>query len=261
MGTLRRCAVPLVLLLGAACGDAGPAPDRVLSAAGAVGEEAPAPVPTTSTTIPTPVAPTTMTTTTRAAPVATTATTARRTRTTRAPVTATPSIAGYSPAPPPPGVLPDGYGGYGGVTSRSAGGVTVELAVYAREQYFGEMTQVGVQVAHPENVAISSVKIDFGNGHVVPSTPLASWTCGSTQDASAGSNYVYPEPGTFRITATATFVTCMGVPGMLIGPYNPPPTGLVGPWFPQPHEAVSAGMDVLQRPDRPPRPVGPPPGP
>ncbi len=252
----------MILLLAAACGGAGNAPDRVLSAAAAATEDAPAPSSTVTSTSTT-AAP--ATTTEKPVPVTTAAprtTVVRRAPTTRAPVTSTPPIAGYSPAPPPPGVQADGYGGYGGVTRGTTGPVEIELSVYPREQYLGEIVQVAARVSHPESVAITSIRIDFGNGHVVSGSQGLGWYCGpQTQDAGAGAWYTYPAPGTFRITATATFVACMGVPGMWIGPYFPPPAGLQGPWFPEPHQAVTAGMDMLQRPDRPPRPVGPPPGP
>jgi hypothetical protein len=265
MRPLRRCAVLLVLLLAAACGDAGPSPDRVLSAAGAASEEAPPEVPApSSTTTSTAAAAVVTTTTKRPAPVTTSPpTTVARTRTTRPPATPTPPIDGYSPAPPPPGVEADGYGGYGGVTHASNGGVELELMVYPREQYLGEMVQVGAQVSKPDSVAITSVKIDFGNGHLVTGSPGLGWYCGpSTYHAGASTGgYVYPAPGTYTITATVTFVACMGMPGMWIGPHMPPPAGLQGPWFPEPHQAVSASMGMLQRPDRHPPPVGPPPGP
>ena len=177
-------------------------------------------------------------------------------------MTPSPPIAGYAPAPPPPGVAADGYGGYGGFTEVSAGPVTLELSVYPREQYFGEMAQVWATVSHPENVAITSLKLDYGNGQVVSGGLANGWYCNTAQNASVGNNgYVYPAPGSFRITATVTFVTCIGIPGAYIGPPQPPPTGLVGPWFPEPHQSLSAAIPVLQRPDRPPPPVGPPPGP
>jgi hypothetical protein len=121
---------------------------------------------------------------------------------------------------------------------------------------------VWAKVSHPENVAVTSLKVDYGNGQVLTSSVANSWYCNTAQDAAAGnSGYVYPAPGSFRITATVTFVTCMGIPGAYIGPPLPSPAGLVGPWFPEPHQSVSAGMPYLQRPDRPPRPVGPSPGP
>ena len=255
MGAVRRCAVPLVLLLASACGDAGP--DRVLAAAGEVAEEPPAPTTTTSAPPPRTAAPTTTSTTKPPAP-ATTATTARRTQTSKVPVTPAPPIAGYSPAPPPPGVEPDGYGGYGGVTTVSANGLTLELHVYAREQYFGSTTQVWAQVAHPIGVAVTAITIDFGNGHVVNATPLPRWNCGSPDDAPASANYTYPAAGRFRVTVTASALPCMALPDSPIawGPAGAGPPGA----NPQP-QTVIAGIDVLQRADAPPPPVGPPPGP
>jgi len=268
MRRLRRCAVVVpLLLLAAACNDPIPGATKKLTAAEAAPpEEAVAAVTTPSTTTSTSTSTTAVprtTTTLRAAPAPTEVpTTMRSTPPGRVPVTPAPPIAGYSPAPPPPGVDADGYGGYGGVTSASAGGVEVELSVYPREQYFGENVQVGVRVSHPEHMAITSIKVDYGNGHVVTSPPANSWYCNTAQPAGFGSSsYVYPAHGTFRITATATYVPCMGIPGAYVLPHVPPPGGSLEPRFREPHQAVSAGMDLLQRPDRPPRPVGPPPGP
>ncbi len=152
---------------------------------------------------------------------------------------------------------------YGGVTATTAAGVTVELRVYPREQYLGEMMQVGFKVERPEGISVTSMKLDYGNGHVVTFGPQNNWYCGTAGDAGNSNWYTYPAPGTFRISATVTVVNCMGgIPGgVWIGPHFPPPAGLIGPWFPEPHQAVTAGMDILQRPDRHPRPVGPPPGP
>ncbi|MDP1803743.1 MAG: hypothetical protein Q8K72_01115, partial [Acidimicrobiales bacterium] len=202
---VRRYLVACFFLLAAACGgSAGSEADQILAAAGGAEEEAPIarPIPTSTTAAPPSTAPATTTTTKRPAPTTTVAPPPRP-RTTRVPVTPSPPIAGYSPAPPPPGVEPDGYGGYGGVTSVSAGGIAVELHVYAREQYFEQPTQVWVSVAHPVGVAITAITIDYGNGHVVNATPLARWTCGSPDDAPASANYTYPAPGRFRVTATA----------------------------------------------------------
>ena len=256
MGSRRRYAIPLVLLLAAACGDAGPQSEGVLSAATESASQE-APVTSTSTSISTTTTAAPATTTTRPAPATTPTTTPRRTQTTRVPVTPAPPLARYSPTPPPPGVEPDGYGGYGGVTTASANGLTLELHVYAREQYRGSPTQVWVEVAHPVGVAVTAITIDFGNGHVVNATPLPRWSCGSADDAPASAVYTYPVPGRFRVTATANALPCMAMPA---APGGWGPAG-AGPWGPAtPPQAVSAGMDVLQRADAPPPPVGPPPG-
>ena len=252
MRALRRYLVACFFLLAVACGgSAGPPADQVLSVAGLASTE---PAPSTTVTTATTLAP--ATTTKRPAP-ATTVAPPPRTRTTRVPVTPSPPIAGYSPAPPPPGVDPDGYGGYGGVTTVSAGGIAVELHVYAREQYFEQPTQVWVSVAHPVGVAITAITIDYGNGHVVNATPLARWTCGSPDDAPASANYTYPAPGRFRVTATASALPCMALPEV---PGGWGPAGAGPPGMNPSPQKVSAGIDVLQRGDRPPPPVGPPPG-
>lgn len=266
MGRLRLSAAPVVLLLAVACTDPGPVPgsDRVLSAAGTASAEAPPPLPPpTSSTTAVAVAVTVAAPPTTKVAVAP-STTVRRTATTRAPATATPPIEGYSPAPPPPGVDADGYGGYGGVTDTTVGGSTVTLWVYPREQYLGETMQVAAQVSGKD--AIRSLTIDFGNGYVHTSPKQYSWDC-ATEARNAGDSkwYVYPAPGQFRITATAVVVPCEIYPG--------PPAGTIGPdglplsTAPMPlspvgvPQTVSAGMDVLQRPDRHLPPVGPSPGP
>lgn len=264
MGPLRRRAVPFVLLLAAACGTTGPAPDRVLSATGTASPEAPATVPTTTAT--TAAAPTTTkpVLTSTSTTVRRAATTVARSAPTRAPAPSTPPIAGYSPAPPPPGVVADGYGGYGGVTDTTVGGSTVTLWVYPREQYLGETMQVAAEVTGKD--AIRSLTIDFGNGYVLTSPRQYSWDC-ATEDRKAGDSkwYVYPAPGQYRITATAVVVPCgihPGPPAGTIGPDGQPLSTDPMPLSPigTPH-TVSAGMDVLQRPDRHLPPVGPSPGP
>lgn len=263
MGRLRLAAAPVVLLLAVACTDPGPVPgsDRVLSAAGTASAEAPAslPTPTSTTTAVTVTAPPPTTKVAVAPP-----TMVRRTATTRVPATATPPIAGYSPAPPPPGVDADGYGGYGGVTDSTVGGTTVTLWVYSWEQYLGETMQVAAQVSSKD--AIRSLIIDFGNGYVLTSPRQYSWDCATeTRDAGDSKWYVYPAPGQFRITATAVIVPCgihPGPPAGTIGPDGQPLSTAPMPLSPigTPH-SVSAAMDVLQRPDRHLPPVGPSPGP
>ena len=255
-------AMAVVVLAATACGGdaAAPAPERVLTAAGAASEEAPA--PTTTPSPPTTVAPPTTSTTKRPAP----ATTVKpATATTRVPVTPAPPIAGYSPAPPPPGVQADGYGGYGGVTTVSKGGVAVTLSVYPREQYFGEVVQVGASAGHPAEVAITALTIDFGNGHIIAGPQTQAWGCGTAKDANEGRWYTYPAAGLYRISVTVTFVPCTvlpGPPGGWVLPDGQPAVGMPLPWIASgPPDTVTAGMDMLQRPDRPPRPVGPPPGP
>jgi hypothetical protein len=247
MGPLRRCAVPLVLLLAAACGDAGagPEPGRVLAAAGASGEEAPVftapPIPPVLPSITT-IA--TTTTTRRPAPVPTTTTSTAvpRTSTTRA----------------PSGVTEDGLGG---LAEATVAGVKLEMSAYPLERYFGEDVHVGASVIHPPGTAITSLKLDLGNGHVVTGQPSTGWYCEATGNAGISDWYVYPAPGTYKITATFTFVACQGIPGMYVGPHFPRPEGLVGPWFPEPHQSATAAINVTTRPDRRPLPVGTVPGP
>jgi hypothetical protein len=250
-----RAAVPIVLVVAAGCGGP-PAGTRTITAAGASRSDVVAAEQATTTTAIT--APTTVkatgavpgpTTTTR--PVSPPTTVRRPTTATTPPAATTPPVAPYAPGPPPPGVLPDGYGGYGGVTTTSTGGTTVTLHVYAREQYLGEQVQVRAEASTAG--IVTSIRFDFGDGHVVAEAPLPNWYC-STQvrDAPAAANYVYPAPGRYTVAVIVTVAPCTFMPG---------PPGLAGPGVPTgPPVDVRAGIDVLQRADPPPRPVGPSPG-
>jgi hypothetical protein len=251
MGPLRWRAVPFVLLLAAACGGAGARPDRVLSAAATASPEAPATVPpTTATTM----APTTTTTwpVLTSTTVRPSITTLGRSTTTRPPATATPASAGYAPPAPPPGVVADGYGGYGGVATTTADDATVALSLYPREQYFGEPVQVGVEVTTKEFVA---VKIDMGNGATFDVTTARGGQCSAEPRTASGGApyYVYPAPGQYRIRAIVTVIPCIPIPG--------PPGSPPGAPSPFERHIVEASIGVNERPDTPPRPIGPPPGP
>ena len=242
-----------MLVLAAGCSDptSGDGPDRVLSAAGTAVPEAPVTVPpptTVTTTAPTTVTRPAVTSTT----VRRTATTAPRPATTRVPVTPAPPIAGYSRTPPPPGVVADGYGGYGGVTTKSFDEVTVELSVYPRESYFGEPVQVRVELTTTE---MASVKIDMGNGTVFdPAGDGGVCSIEPHKGYGGAPFYVYPEPGQYTIRAIVTMIPCIAIPGP---PGSPP--GAPSP-FASDRYTVEVSMGFIQRPDRPPPPVGPPPG-
>jgi len=114
----------------------------------------------------------------------------------------------------------DGHGGYGGVTTVTVPDATVELSLYPREQYFGENVQVRVEVTTKERRRSTSTR---------------------------------PPANTIR--ATVTIIPCISIPG-------PPgsPAGAPSPFASDRRtlDAVSIGLN--QRPDRPPPPVGPPPG-
>ena len=246
----------LLLALGAGCGGQGAGTDDAVAVAAGSAVD-PVPLPTTSVPVaatapspapspPTPPAPPTTrrpATTTTAAPRVTTA-------------GPRPAQSGrpYAPPPPEPGVAPWGVSGYGGEATVTAHDTTVVLRVYPREQYAGEMFQIGVEVTTTE--AVRSVKVDMGNGTVVD-LAARGWTCSrEPRRVSAGApHYRYPTPGDYRIRALVTVVPC-NVP--IAGPPELPPAA------PSPFEkdvvVVEAGMAVEQRPDRPPPPVGPPPG-
>lgn len=139
------------------------------------------------------------------------------------------------------------------------------LQVYPRQQYLGERVQVSVTVAG--TTAIRSIVIDLGDGTVVHAPQLHSWSCPpSPREAGAGvPAHVYAAPGTYRVSAVVTAVPCSilpGPPGGWTGPDGQPAVGMPTPWVPAgPDRTVSAAIGVHQRPDRPPPPVGPPPGP
>lgn len=258
---MGRLAFALGLAAGvlAGCGGSGGSPgvERTLSAAGS-GSETVSPEAATATTPATP-APEVDTTvvvrpraTASAAPRGTVA------------AGAAPATGGYSPPPPPPGVQPDGYNGYGGVSTVTAEGTTVTLRVYPREQYMGERVQVGVEVAG--TTAVRAIRIDLGDGTVVDSPQTYAWNCpASSRPLGAGvPAHVYPAPGVYRITVAVTAVPCQilpGPPGGWTGPDGQPAVGMPLPWAPAgPDQALSVSIAVNQRSDRPPPPVGAPPG-
>lgn len=255
-GTVRitRLAAVLAALVATVGCSSGPSDgERTLVAAGArVGEVQ---VATSSTTVT--VAPPTT--------VAVATTVKSHPSTGRPAARSAPRSKGYSPAPPQAGVTPDGYGGYGGTATVSGAGGAVTLRVYPREQYVGERFQVGVVVAG--STAVRSIRIDLGDGTVEQSTPLRSWECPTAARETHGSAgpHMYANPGTYRITATVTVVPCAiseGPPGGWTLPDGRPAVDMPVPWRPTgPDQALSVSMDVLQRGDSPPRPVGPPPGP
>jgi hypothetical protein len=151
-------------------------------------------------------------------------------------------------------VVVDGYGGYGGIATTTGEGATVALSLYPREQYFGERVQVGVEVTTKEFV---TVKVDMGNGTVFDVVAVRGGQCSAEpRTASAGTpSYVYPAPGQYTIRAIVTVIPCIAIPGP---PGSPP--GAPSP-FASDRYTVEASIGLNQRPDRPPRPVGPPPGP
>ena len=257
MRRLRSGAVQLLALvvLGSACGGStaigtgGDGPADVAVAAGSVSQELPAPT-TTVTSPPTTLAPPPTPPPPRPKP--TTSTTRRP-----APPPAGPpgAQAGkpYAPPPPPPGVVASGYGGYGGIATTTAHNATVSLSLYPREQYFGEGVQVGVEVKTTDFVR--SIKVDMGNGTVFDVVAVRGGTCSRElrMVSGGGPYYVYPAPGHYLIRAIVTVVPCIPMAG--------PPE--LPPGAPSPFEehTVEASIYLDQRADRPPRPVGPPPGP
>ena len=170
------------------------------------------------------------------------------------------AAAEYAPPPPPPGVQPYGTGGYGGTSTVTGDGTTVTLSVYPREQYMGERVQVGLEVTG--TTAVTAMRIDLGDGTVGPRRDGGSCPTGRR---SMGATHVYSAPGTYHITATVTAVPCQilpGPPGGWTGPDGLPAVGMPSPWIPAgPEQVLSVTIPVMQRPDRPPPPVGPPPGP
>ena len=233
-----------MLLAAAACGGgAGPDAGRTLSAAGSTGEEAPAPtVPApTTTSPPTTAAPATTTTTERAAPT----TTARP-----APPTTT-----AAPAPRTRGPYPPGVSGTTVSATTTSGSTTLSLRLFPGDQYFGERIQVGMDLSSRD--AVRSVKVDFGNGTVVDAT-LSGFNCPGTVRSlhPAAPSYTYPAPGRYVVRAIVTEAPCIPFPA------TPPPgfpSEAPDPFSPD--RVVEVSLTFEQAPDRPPRPVGPPPGP
>ena len=242
MGPRLRYAVVLVLLLAAACGDGSPHPERILTAAGEP-VTAEAVVTTTTTTS----APATTTSTTR--PPAPTTTAAPVVRTT-APRPA-PAPAPVAAPPPAAGVEPWGYGGYGGRTSATAHGATAALQVYPRRQYFGEPVQVSVEVTSPSFI---TAKADMGNGTVREVLLVAKCSTATAPHTATGGAgfYVYPAPGQYVIRLLVTVIPCIAIPG--------PPGSPPGAPDPFERHTFEVAMAFEQRADRPPPPVGPPPG-
>ena len=249
--------VPAAAVLAACGGSAGPGVERTLTAAGS-GGEAVSPETTSTPVLPT-MAPV-VSTTVQVRPRPTTAPAPRAT-VAAGPATATE----YAPPPPPAGVQPDGYGGYGGVSTATAEGTTVTLRVYPREQYMGERVQVGLEVAGA--TAVRAIRLDLGDGTVVDSPQTHTWSC-PTASRRVGDGvpaHVYGAPGVYRVTVTVTAVPCQilpGPPGGWTGPDGQPAVGMPTPWVAAgPEQVLSVSIPVHQRPDRPPPPVGPPPGP
>ena len=126
---------------------------------------------------------------------------------------------------------------------------TVALSLYPREQYFGEPVQVRVEVTTKE---MASVKIDMGNGTVFDGG--GGGVCSVEPHSAHGGApfYVYPAPGQYTIRAIVTVIPCIAIPG--------PPGSPAGAPSPFERRTVEASIGLNQRPDRPPPPVGPPPG-
>lgn len=236
----RRLAFALVLVLAAACAGPGQGDDRVAVAAGSAAQEVPAP---TSTSQPAP-APTTSTTQ-RPAPTTTS--------TTRAP--APPTTARPAPAPTRPrGPYPPGVSGTTLSATTTAGDTTLTMKLFPADQYFGENIQVRMELATRD--AVRSVKVDFGNGTVVDATPPA-FTCpGAVRALNPGApTYTYPAPGRYVVRAIVTSAPCVPFPA------TPPPgfpSEVPDPLHPD--RVVEVAITFDQAPDRPPPPVGPPPG-
>ena len=232
-------------LLTAAC--AGPTPDRVAVAAGSAAEQIP--VPSTTTTV-VPPAPTTT------KPVVTSATTPA-TPTTRTPTTRTPTTAHPPPAAAPRtrGPYPPGVSGTTLSATTTSGDTTLSLSFFPADQFFGERIRVGVELTTRD--AVRSVKVDFGNGTVVDATPPGFNCPGTVRPLyPGGAVYTYPAPGRYVVKAIVTSVPC--IPFVATPPPGFP-TEAPDPF--SPGHTVEVAVTYEQAPDRPPPPVGPPPGP
>jgi hypothetical protein len=237
MGPLRRCAVPLVLLLAVACGSPDAGPDTTLSAAGGTAGAEPAPA-VTSSTPPTTVAPVTAAPpTTARAPVTTGPATTAATR--PRPTTPPPP-----PPAPPPTVLSVDPATVLPVTTNVTQGGTTAFVKAVREQYLGEKVYVSVEATAAERIV--SIQIDFGDGYVTTNPQPIPWTLMTTgaMSASAQRTHVYPAAGRYRITVTLTVVPGLATPSI------PPSSPTELQWFPSgPEHPVTVTADFLQRPD------------
>jgi len=136
----------------------------------------------------------------------------------------------------------------------TSGDTTLSLSFFPADQYFGEITQVRLELTTRE--AVRSVKVDFGNGHVVDATPPGLDCPGKVRPLYPGAPiYTYPAPGRYVVKAIVTSVPCVPFPAP-----GPPgvPTEAPDPF--SPGHSVEVAVTYEQAPDRPPRPVGPPPG-
>jgi len=149
-------------------------------------------------------------------------------------------------------VVVDGYGGFGGAATTTSGDATVELSLYPREQYFGEYVQVRVAIT---TKGMASIRIDMGNGTAFDAGDGGVCSTEPHTKYNGAPSYIYPVPGQYTIRAIVTLIPCIAIPGP---PGSPP--GAPSP-FVSDRRTVELSIGLNQRPDRPPRPVGPPPGP
>ena len=237
MRHLRLAGALVVAVIATACGGTGSTPDRVAVAAGA--QVIPEPTTTTTTTV----APAPTTTTTRRPPATTTSTT-------RPPAPPTTP----APAPRPRGPYPPGVSGTTLSATTTSGSTTLSLRLFPGDQYFGERVQVGMDLSSRD--AVRSVKVDFGNGTVVDATPSGFNCPGTVRSLNpAAPNYTYPAPGRYVVRAIVTEAPCVPFPA------TPPPgfpSEAPDPFSPD--RVVEVSLTFEQAADRPPRPVGPPPG-
>jgi hypothetical protein len=126
------------------------------------------------------------------------------------------------------------------------------MTVYPREQYFGENIQVGLEITTTEFV---SAQVDMGNGTVLDVLMVRGGNCTTEPRTASGAvqRFIYPAPGQYVIRAIVTVIPCIPIPG--------PPGSPPGAPSPFERHTVEASITVNQRPDVPPPPVGPPPGP
>lgn len=240
MRASRRYLVASLLLAATACAGPGPSPDRVAVAAGAGAQVIPEPTTTTTTVAPAP------TTTTTKRPPATTTSTARP----------APPATTAAPAPRPRGPYPPGVSGTTLSATTTSGSTTLSLKLFPGDQYFGEIVQVSMELSTRN--AVRSVKVDFGNGHVVDAShPGITFNCpGTVRSLNPGAPiYTYPAPGRYVVRAIVTEAPCVPFPA------TPPPgfpSEVPDPFSPD--RVIEVSLTFEQAPDRPPRPVGPPPG-
>ena len=169
-------------------------------------------IPTTTITMPATTVPSVTVTVTVPVPRVTAPTVPRLRPTTtaapRPPTTAAPKPAVSNGRPPCPG-SPSGYNGYGCVVTVASGRVTLEFEEYGQVlQTNRDRLQLWMRGTLAPGVAARSIRFDHGDG--TATTHALGTACGgdSTKTWDSDVQYVYPNVGSYQVTATLTTSRC-----------------------------------------------------